>query len=184
MEVVSLRAGTIEPAVRADEAVFTRLFDAYHGAITGYLYHLVGDRDLADDLAQETFLNAYRALGRVNPDGNLRAWLYRIATNAAISHFRRQRRRRRVMAGSAPAEPADEPRLAERLGERELLEAALRRIGPGHATALLLRHHQGLSLAELADALGMRPGSVKVRLYRARRAFIEAYRALAAETAA
>ncbi len=161
-----------------EEAAFAKLFDLYHAPITGYLYRLVGDREVANDLAQDTFLKAYRALERTGPELNFRAWLYRIATNTALSYHRRRRLVRWLPFGAAMPEPGGDMQLAETVGERELIDAALRRITPSQASLLLLRHQQGLSLEELAAALGVAPNAAKARLFRARAAFVQAYEAL------
>lgn len=171
-------------AARAgDAAAFATLFDRYHPRIVAYLYRLTGDRDVADDLCQETFLRAFRALARTTPELQFQAWLYRIATNTARSWHRRRRLFTWLPFGSrdaaGPDEPAHDPRLADELGERELVHAALRRIGPAHASILLLRHEQQLTVEETADALGISPNTAKVRLYRARKAFASAWDALA-----
>lgn len=170
----------VDEARAGSVAAFTTLFDQYHGPITGYLYRITGDRDAADDLAQDTFIKAYHALGRTDADLNFRAWIYRIATNTAHSWGRR----RRLLTwlpfgvGGSTAEPsAGSPQL-ESLGERELVDAALRRISPAHASALLLRHHQRLTLEETAEALGVSVNTAKVRLYRARKAFVQTYQTL------
>ena len=179
--------GMDEPALvghaqAGDAGAFSALFEAYHAQITGYLYRLVGDREVAEDLAQDTFIKAYRALGRTSDDLNFRAWLYRIATNTATSYFRRRKIIQWLPFGPATPEPTGDARLAEALGERELIEAALARLNAGYATVLLLRHQQGLSLEETAAVLGTSVNAAKVRLFRARRAFVEAYRIVEAGT--
>lgn len=174
--------GLIGHAQAGDASAFSALFEEYHGPITGYLYHLVGDRDLADDLAQETFVKAYRALGRTSDGLNFRAWVYRIATNTANSYFRRRRIIKWLPLGPTTPEPASEPRFTDAIGEQEMIVATLRRIRPSHASILLLRHQQGLSLDEIADALDITVNAAKVRLFRARKAFIAAYAALSGET--
>lgn len=167
----------VERARAGDAAAFGELVAIWQGPITGYLYRLTGDRALADDLAQETFLRAYRAIGEATPDLCLRPWLHTIATNLARSHFRHRRLLRWLPFGPDTPEPPDERAAAsaEGLGDRELIEATLRRIGHQHAAVLLLRHYQGLSLDETAAVLGVSPNTAKTRLFRARRAFVAAW---------
>lgn len=175
-EVVGLDERALVGRARAgDAAAFARLFAAYHGPLTNYLYRLVQDRDLADDLVQDTFLRAYRALGRTGADLPFRPWLYRIATNLARNHHRRRRILRWLPFDAVAAHAADDAPLAERLGEQELVVRALRQIGPAAASALLLHYQHGLSLAEMATALGLTRNGAKARLFRARKAFIAAY---------
>ena len=186
--VERIEHATVAAARAGDAAAFTALFDAYHGPITSYLYRLTGSRETADDLAQETFIKAFRAIGRT-PDGlNFRAWLYRIATNSAASWRRRQRLltwlpfNRGDDSGTPEYEPGHDPRLAESLAEQDLVAAALRRIGPQQASALLLRHHLRLTVEETAAALDTNANTAKVRLFRARKAFIDAYNELDNDT--
>ena len=175
-------AGLVNLARAGDVTAFARLFDTYHGPITGYLYRLTGDRDAADDLAQETFIKALRALPATDSDLHFRPWLYRIATNTANSWHRRRRLLTWLPLPSldrgSDAEPGADPQLAEQAGERDQVHTALRTIGRTHASILLLRHHQRLTLEETAEALGVAPNTAKVRLYRARKAFVAAYSAL------
>lgn len=172
----------VERAREGDDQAFAALFDAWQGPIAGYLLRLTGDREVANDLTQETFLRAYRALGTLDRSGgdaaHFRAWLYRIATNQAHSWRRRQRLLTWLPFGPGMPEPAEDGP-ADALGERDLVERALRTIGTTHATVLLLRHHQHLSLEETATVLDLSANTAKVRLYRARKAFVAAYAALA-----
>jgi len=170
----------VERAREGDAEAFTTLFDTWHGPITGYLWRLTGDRDVADDLAQETFLRAYRALGSLGSSGDevhFRAWLYRIATNLAHSWRRRQRLLQWLPFGPSTPEPATDGPAAD-IGERDLVQRTLRQVGTAHATALLLRHHQRLTLEETAAVLEVSLNTAKVRLYRARKAFVAAFAAL------
>lgn len=170
----------VAEAQAGDGAAFTALFDQYHGPITGYLARLTGNRDAADDLTQETFLKAYRGLGRTGADLSFRPWLYRIATNTARSWQRRQRIVRWLPFGddAGTPEPRDERDLATALGEHEAVVAALRSISPAQASILLLRHDQGLTVEEAAVVMKVSTNTAKVRLHRARKAFASAYAAL------
>jgi RNA polymerase sigma-70 factor, ECF subfamily len=174
--------GILDRAQAGNSAAFTALFDQYQRPIVNYLYRMVNDREVAEDLAQDTFLKAYRAIDRTDADLNFRAWIYRIATNTAMSYFRRKRLLQWVPFGPGTPDRGKDPRLAERVGESQLIEQALAKIGPSHSSTLLLRHHQGLSLDEMAEALGIKPNAAKVRLFRARKAFSQAYEALSSET--
>src|SRR5207302_1399544 len=100
-------AQEVELVARAqagDREAFAALILAYQQPVGGYLWRLSGDRELAQDLTQDTFLRAYRAIGATRPGLQLRSWLYRIATNLAYDHFRRQRR-----FGFVPLLPVEGP---------------------------------------------------------------------------
>jgi RNA polymerase sigma-70 factor (ECF subfamily) len=170
--------GVLDRAQAGNAAAFTALFDQYQRPIVNYLYRMVGDREVAEDLAQDTFLKAYRAIERTDEELNFRAWIYRIATNTAMSYFRRKRLLQWIPFGPGTPDRAKDLRLAERVSESQLIEQAMARIGLSHSSVLLLRHHQGLSINEIADSLQIKPNAAKVRLFRARKAFAEAYEAL------
>ncbi len=157
-----------------DPVAFERLFERYHAPILNYLHRMVGDRALAEDLAQDTFIKAYRALPTTRPDLAFKAWLYRIATNTAISHLRRRKLIRWIpfMAGQ---DQATDDSVERSVGRKHDVEQALAKIPQHYAAALLLRHYQGLSLAETAQALEITENAAKLRLFRARKAFAAAY---------
>jgi RNA polymerase sigma-70 factor, ECF subfamily len=83
------------------DSVFEHMITAHHGEIYRYLRRATGRASDADDLAQETFLRAYRAYRTLPPDANARAWLFTIATNLSRNHFRAQKRRRLAYAAVA-----------------------------------------------------------------------------------
>lgn len=165
---------------------FATIFEQYRSRIYRYLCHLVHDAELAEDLAQETFLKAYRALSQKSRPENMSAWLYAIASNTAFSALRR----RKLIAwlpfhGNAEvARKAARSSHEARLGERELVAQALAKLPERDAACLLLHFEQGLSCAEVAEVLGMSPTAAKTRLYRARAAFCRAYQGLSREVEA
>jgi RNA polymerase sigma-70 factor (ECF subfamily) len=161
-------------AREGDQVAFARLFEQYHAPILNYLHRMVGDRAMAEDLTQDTFIKAYNALPATRPDLAFKPWLYRIATNTAISQLRR-----RKIVQWIPFLPghdhASEQSVERAVGRRQDIEQTLSRLPQHYAAALLLRHYQGLSLAETADALGITENAAKLRLFRARKAFAEIY---------
>ncbi len=173
--------GVLDRAQAGNSAAFAALFDQYQRPIVNYLYRMVNDREIAEDLAQDTFLKAYRAIGGIDGELNFRAWIYRIATNTAMSYFRRKRLLQWIPFGPSTPDRGKDLRLAERIGESELIDQALTKIGPSHSSILLLRHHQGLSIDEIAESLQIKSNAAKVRLFRARKAFAKAYETLTAE---
>lgn len=164
-------------AVRAgDKEAFAAIVRRYESALVGYLYRLVGDREQALDLAQETFLEAYQGIIRTRAEISLPAWLYRIATNNAYDVLRRRRliawlRLKPQVAQDAPAEdPAD------RATERVMVERALAQLSQDDVTCLLLSNYVGFKHHEVAQILGIRPDAARQRIARAKDRFRKAYR--------
>lgn len=156
------------------EARFERLFLAYQQPILNYLYRMVGDVSRAEDLAQETFVKAYRALARLPDDANERAWVYRIATNTAHDWHRRHKLIQWMPlldhdTGATGRDPAGS------VIEAQSVERTLAGLPLKYAAPLLLYSVQGFSTAEIAEVLHISQSAVKVRLYRARKLFREAY---------
>jgi RNA polymerase sigma factor (sigma-70 family) len=144
-------------------AIFNRHFDAVHG----YLARRAG-RDLADDLAAQTFTVAFerRASFRADLAETARPWLFGIATNLLRNEHRAERRALSILAElavTAPAGYVDRTRLAH-----SELGSALASLDPGHRDALLLHAWEGFRYEEIAVALGVPVGTVRSRLARAR----------------
>jgi RNA polymerase sigma-70 factor (ECF subfamily) len=163
----------VERARAGDQTAFALLFEQYHAPILNYLHRMVYDRALAEDLTQDTFIKAYNALPRTKPDLAFKAWLYRIATNTAISHLRRGK----IIKWLPFLTDREHPDEAiERSVTRSTdINEALSKLPQHYASALLLRHYQGLSLAETAQALDITENAAKLRLFRARKAFAQVY---------
>lgn len=138
-------------------------------------YQFAGNHHDAEDIAQEVFIKVYRSLDRFRQDAQLTSWMYRIVMNACIDH-----RRRHSPAALAPfgeeAEqkmlntPEETPGPEERAYAGELgqvLETEIGRLPPGQRLVFVMRHHQGLKLCEIAEALGLAEGTVKRQLHAA-----------------
>ena len=163
----------VERARAGDQAAFAQLFEQYHAPILNYLHRMVSDRALAEDLTQDTFIKAYNALPRTKPDLAFKAWLYRIATNTAISHLRRGKIIKWLPFLSDRETPDEH--IEKSVTRKMDINEALSKLPQHYATALLLRHYQGLSLAETAQALDVTENAAKLRLFRARKAFAQVY---------
>jgi RNA polymerase sigma-70 factor, ECF subfamily len=160
---------------------FDQIYDEYKTPIYRYIYHLVGDREQADDLTQDTFLKAFRALPKMNANLKLSAWLYRIATNTAYDALRRRKLIAWLPWQDLDHEPTESESAdpQETYGTTELVRAALRRMPSHYRAALLLHHVEGYSNQEIAHALSLKKVSgVKMLLSRAYQSFRDHYRAL------
>jgi RNA polymerase sigma-70 factor (ECF subfamily) len=160
-----------------DEA-FLLLYNAYRGRIYTFLLRLAGSGELADDLMQETFEKAYKALGRLASDQRLLPWLYRIANNTAIDHVRRRRRFTWLpwiaIRGTAEEPVARDEHAAASL--RSDLREVLTQLPPDNVAALLLHALEGYSYVEIAEIQGISMAAARSRIARARAAFKDLYR--------
>jgi RNA polymerase sigma-70 factor (ECF subfamily) len=167
-ELVSRAAG-------GDSAAFQALVERHRSRVYRVAYQFAGNHADAEDIAQEVFIKVYRSLDRFRQDAQLTSWLYRIVMNACIDHRRRQRPGNTAPFGdeaeikmlNTPEEtPGPEDRAyAGELGQ--VLEAEVGRLPEGQRIVFIMRHHQGLKLCEIAEALGLAEGTVKRQLHAA-----------------
>ena len=161
---------------RASARAFVeRLFALHHGEIYTFLVRMVRDDDLAADLAQETFVKAYRAFDTLEDATSARAWLYQIANRTALDELRRRRVIRFVpWSGESrgAAASAEETVLRSRLSGE--MSRALAAIPARQRSALLLAEVHELNGLELADALGVTHAAARALLTRARGSLREA----------
>lgn len=156
-------------------AVLTALFERYRVPICAYLYSLVDDWEMAHDLTQETFLKAFGARGQLMDVENQRAWLYRVASNLAFNALKRRRRFQWLPWTDNDSEPLPQADASERVAEASAVERALAALPLDYRAPLLLFSYYQFSVREVAEALTLSEGAVKVRLHRAREMFRQAY---------
>jgi RNA polymerase sigma-70 factor, ECF subfamily len=146
----------------ADEHGVREAYAAHSGELFGFAVRSLGDRGLAEEAVQETFLRAWRAGDRFDPElGSLRTWLFAILRNVVIDLGRARAARPGV---SAPGvEPGHEP--FEQVLLSWQVEEALRRIGDQHRHILVETYYRGRPYAEVAVELGIPEGTVKSRVY-------------------
>jgi RNA polymerase sigma-70 factor (ECF subfamily) len=168
----------IAKSKRGDVDSFNMLVLRYQDYIYSIAYRIMGEADGAADVAQDTFLTAYRKLTSFR-GGNFKAWLARIATNACYDELRKQKRRPQDYLEEMPgSEMYDEPPIAadapnpEQEAQRADLNRALQDciggLSPDQRMVLVLCDVQSMSYQEVADSLGAELGTVKSRLSRAR----------------
>ncbi len=151
------------------------LTDRYYAAILNYVYQLVHDRGLAEELTQDVFVKAFERRGQLPEVGNQRAWLYRVATNLAINALKRRRRFAWLPWQLVDSLRVHQPDPGEQVSERSAVEQALAAVPLPYRTPLLLRDQYGFSIPEIAHALDMSENAVSTRLHRARQMFTDAY---------
>jgi RNA polymerase sigma-70 factor (ECF subfamily) len=158
----------------------TALFAAYHEPLVRFLTRRLGDRDWAEELAQETFVRAMRQ----ETIASERSWLFAVAANLVRDEARRDARHRQRLEllraqSQADAVVEPEPTSMERAGDQAIARAAVAMLAERDRDALLMRE-EGLSYEEIAAALELSVGSVGTTLSRARRRLTESYEALQA----
>ncbi len=137
-------------------------YAAHAGELYGFALRSLGDAGLAEEAVQETFVRAWRAGDRFDPQlGSLRTWLFAILRNVVIDLGRARASRPRV--GEGGIEPAVEPLEQALLAWQ--VEEAMRRIGAEHRRVLVETHFRGRPYAEVAAELGVPEGTVKSRVY-------------------
>ena len=157
------------------DAAFEQLFRDYRQPILNYVYRLVGDGALAEELTKQAFVKAYRALHRLPAEANWRAWLYRIATNTSYDWLRRRRLIRWL-----PLLERDGPSFIDKgpdgpAIQQDAVQRTLACLSPDYRAVLILYCVEGYATTEISQMLGISQGAVKTRLCRARERFRQAY---------
>lgn len=151
---------------------FAKLLELHKRQVFSFLLRLVQNPSDAEDLAQETFLKAFRALPSYDAARPLLPWLLRIAHNAAVDFLRARKPQALSLDDEAALEAADPGPLPDRALDEELqrrlFERLLAALPALYREALLLRHQEGLEYKEIAQVLQLPEGTVKIRLFRAR----------------
>ena len=170
----------VQRTQRGDLRAFDLLVLKYQGRIAALVSRYVSDAGEVEDVTQEAFIKAYRALGKFRGDSAFYTWLYRIAANAAKNHLVAKGRRPGAHATIEDAEGFDEggmlsesasPEALAMGGElAEVVESAWNALPDELKAALMLREFDGLSYDDIADVLGCPVGTVRSRIFRAREA--------------
>ncbi len=157
---------------RADDSeAFGQLVDRHKDLVVNYLARLTGSRDRAEDFAQETFVRFYQTLGRYREEGQMKAYLLRIATNLVRSEERRRRRWQLLRPFFSSNGHATDPGPHEELvavEEQRQVSRALAEVDLTYRVPLVLREIEDRSYHEIAEILGLNVGTVKSRLNRGR----------------
>jgi RNA polymerase sigma-70 factor (ECF subfamily) len=173
----------VERARLGRDDAYRELLRRYQRPVFSLIYRMVRDRELSEDLAQETFVKVLNALDSYRPEFKFSSWIFKIANNAAIDHLRRRQLETLSLEGSPEATSPDrveatalqladrsETPLAE-LEARELgsaIERAIGRLRPEYRSCILLRHIEGRPYEEIAEILDLPLGTVKTYIHRAR----------------
>lgn len=168
----------LEKIRNGDESSFELLMKEHTSKVIGLAWRLVGNREEAEDLAQEAFLRLHRSLPDFRGESRISTWLYRTTTRLAIDHLRRERIKRRLFffrqSNDAP-DPVDLASDSRRHPGRQfqskeamhVLRKSLNKLSARQQVVFTLRHYEGLTLKEIGAHLGLEIGTVKAHLHRA-----------------
>jgi RNA polymerase sigma-70 factor (ECF subfamily) len=159
----------LRKAQRGDERAFDVLVHAYELPVFNYVFRMVGDRPLAEDLTQDVFLRIYQGLPQFSLRCRFTTWVFQIAKNRVLDELRARERKPRVIVSvedAPPLEVIDAP--VERTEAIDALWRAVEALNSDLKMALLLRDVAGLSYNEIADSLEVTLATVKWRIYKAR----------------
>ncbi len=197
------KSGSVVLRTQSDEALMARvargrqdafevLLSRYEDAVITFCYAFLGNRDSAEDLAQETFLRVYRSAGRYRPLAKFTTWLYRIAANLCINELNKRKLRRAVSLDEPAGSDPDGTRIVERIAsdqaaplseaeKREahrLVEKAISHLPEDQRSTLVLVEYHHLSYREIAEILGVTVSAIKMRVKRARESLRDMLRLL------
>jgi RNA polymerase sigma-70 factor (ECF subfamily) len=169
-------AKLIARSLKQDPDAFGQLVERYATVIVNLAYRMVGDRTEAEDLAQETFVAAFKALPRFRAESKFSTWLYRIAANKCKDWLRAKRPGQgvqdvdvgEVLDDGVAAEERTPERLLSQQQVAEQLDRAIQRLPPLYREAFVLKHVEGLSYEEMQEIVGVNADTLKMRVYKGR----------------
>ena len=182
MSVAPSDAELARDALAGSEAAYRDLVARYATPAVNFIYRLIRDRALAEDLAQEGFLRVYQRLNTYDPQRKFSSWFFQVLRNITIDHLRVNRVPTASLdeleegghRGAAVDRESASPEQAAQQGElAQAMSAALSRIRPEYREVVVLRYQEGLTHPEIAEILGLPSGTVKTYLHRARKELAE-----------
>jgi len=176
----------INASKAGDAKAMEKLIKIHAEAVHGLIYSIIGNRNVVEDLAQETFLRALMAIKNYQFKASFRSWLFRIAVNLCRDHFRRSKVRKIVASLDRHEDPKQEHFLIddspnpltslEREENITTIRKAINQLPPTLRIVITLRDIQDMTYEEISKTLNWRLGTVKTRIFRARRQLAEILR--------
>ncbi len=162
---------------------FSHVVERYQAPIARYLLRMTGNYEVAQDLAQDTFIQAYRGILKTSSDLSFKAWLYKIATNNARQyHRRRQLMSFLPLTGSESASVTGDDTLSDSVGDRLMVQEAMLQVPHARRTCMVLHFVEGLKYREIAEITGTTDEAVRKQVARGSKNFREAYAKLSGES--
>jgi len=170
----------VKRAKDGDEKAFEFIVKKYQNRVANLIFKIIGDANIVEDLTQEVFLRVMESLKEYKFNSAIYTWIYRITVNICIDEIRKRQRSRsyplfEVLTQKPKSEPSYSPveEGFERKEMREIIEKAMSRLPAEYKTVLVLREFEDLPYEEIAKILKVRIGTVKSRIFRARKLLAE-----------
>ena len=173
----SNRAAVLIRARQGDDDAFGNLVQQHSRRVFQLAFRMMGNEQDAEDVVQESFLRAYKQLGKFDERASFGTWLYRIAVNCSLDLVRSRKRRNENFAPVDPemedpvlSLPSHDPtpdRMAMSGEVRDRVAGALNELSPSERTAFVLRHFEGMCIEDVSKVLGCQPGAAKHSVFRA-----------------
>jgi RNA polymerase sigma-70 factor (ECF subfamily) len=170
----------VRRAQQGDLGAYDELVCRYQGRVYATIYHMTAHHEDASDLAQETFIKAYQALGSFRAQSSFFTWVYRIAVNRTLNYLQQRKNRNHMSLNDLNLDAEHDPDLIEFISDRtprrdialaelqEKLNAALQKLSETHRMVVTLHDIQGLSHDEIGKIMDCNAGTVRSRLFYAR----------------
>jgi RNA polymerase sigma factor (sigma-70 family) len=171
--MASMQRDLVREAAGGDQEAFESLVRLSSGRLFAIAYRILRDHDLAEDALQQTLATIWDDLPKLRDPDRFDAWSYRVIVRASVAQARHERRGGPIvhlLPNDADTLAARGPDEFERIAARDQLERGFRRLTPDQRAVLVLQHYAGLSLAEIADILGIPVGTAGSRIHHASRA--------------
>ncbi len=170
----------VKKAKDGDKKAFEVIVKKYQNRVANLIFKIIGDSDIVEDLTQEVFLRVFESLKEYKFSSAPYTWIYRITVNICIDEIRKRQRSRAyslfdVLSQNPKAEPSYSPveKNVERSEMREIIEKAMSKLPPEYKTVIILRDFEDLPYEEIAKILKISIGTVKSRIFRARKLLAE-----------
>jgi RNA polymerase sigma-70 factor, ECF subfamily len=167
----------VQRAQQGEDEAFATLFNQLHQLVLNYVYHMLGDRQAAEDVTQDAFIRAHERIGQLGPPWDFKSWVFRIASNLAVDYLRRNRRfvdlEEPTMMAEAPITKRPSERGVQRNEARLAVWSTLDAMPTVYRQALILREFNGQSYKEVSQALECTYANARQLVHRARMRFRE-----------
>jgi RNA polymerase sigma-70 factor, ECF subfamily len=168
-------ASLIEQVAAGEITAVRGVLARYQARVFGFVLRLVGDRAVAEEITNEVFFEVWKSAGNYRGSGSVATWIFAIAHHRAVSSLRKAREERwNDEQAAALADPSDDPEVgAQKTDERVILRRCIDMLSPEHKGIIDLVYYHEMSISEVSEVLGIPEGTVKTRMFHARKRLSE-----------